>query len=77
MACFEQNRHTQISGEDSILSHYDITICNDIVRDVHCDIIMGHDVVMGAYHNVTMHTDVVRTLIYYVLLLPIMIFLFS
>ncbi len=35
--------------------HYDITIGNDVVRDVHCDIIMGHDVVMGTY--VTMHTD--------------------
>ncbi len=37
---------------------------------------MGHDV-MVAYHDVTMHTDVARTLIYYVLLHPIMIFLFS
>ncbi len=31
---------------------------------------------MGAYHDVTMYTDVARTLIYYVLLCPIMIFLF-
>ncbi len=61
------------------MTHYDITIRNDIARDVHCDIIMGDDVVMGAYHDVIMHTNIARTLIYYVLLhpWPIMIFLFS
>ncbi len=58
------------------ITHYDITIGNDVARDVHCDIIMGRAIIMGAYH-VTMHTDVARTLIYYVLLFPIMIFLFS
>ncbi len=57
------------------MTHYDITIGNDVARDVHCDIIMGHDVVMGTYHDATIHTDVARTLIYYVLLCPIMIFL--
>ncbi len=36
------------------MTHYDITIGNDIAKDVHCDIIMGHEVVMGAYHDVTM-----------------------
>ncbi len=93
MACFERNLHTQISSGDSILStifcrdhiwtlpfcsmiHYHITIGNDVARDVHCEIIMGHDVAMGTCHDVTMHTDVTRTLIY-VLLCPIMIFLFS
>ncbi len=30
-------------------THYDITIDNDIARDVQCDIIMGHDVTMGTY----------------------------
>ncbi len=44
---------------------------------VHCDIIMGHDVIVGACRDVTMHADVAMTLIYYVLLRPIMIFLFS
>ncbi len=58
------------------MTHYDITIANDVARDVHCDIIMGHDVVMGTYHDVTMQTDVTRMLTY-VLLHPIMIFLFS
>ncbi len=57
------------------LTHYDITIANDLAMDVHCDIIMGHDVVMGTY-DVTMQTDVARMLTY-VLLHPIMIFLFS
>ncbi len=59
------------------MTHYDITIGNDVARDVRCDIIMSHDVVMGTDHDVTMHTDVARTLIYYVLLRPIMIFKFS
>ncbi len=59
------------------ITHYNITIGNDVARDVHCDIIMGHDVVMGAYHYVTLHTDVARTVIYYTLLCPIMIFRFS
>ncbi len=59
------------------MTHYDITIGNDVDKDVHCDIIMGHEVVMGAYHDVTMHTDVARTLIYYALLCLNMIFLFS
>ncbi len=89
MACFEWNLHTQISGGDSVLSttfcgitlwtirfcsmtHYDISIANDVARDVHCDMIIGHDV-MGTY-GVRMHNDVTRM---YVLLYPIMIFLFS
>ncbi len=59
------------------MTHYDITIGNDIARDVHCDIIMGHDIVMGEYHDVTNHTDIVKTLLYYVLLCLIIIFLFS
>ncbi len=59
------------------MTNYDITIGNDVARDVHCEIIMSHDIVMGTYHDVTMHTDVVTTLIYYVLLNPIMTFLFS
>ncbi len=58
------------------MTHYDITIANDVARAVHCDIIMGQDVVMVTYHDVTMQTDVARMLTY-VLLHPIMIFLFS
>ncbi len=58
------------------MTHYDITIANDVAKDVHCDIIMGYDIAIDTYHYVTMHTDVARTLIY-VLLRPIMIFTFS
>ncbi len=39
------------------MTHYDITIANDVARDVHCNIIMGHGVVMGTYHDVTLQTD--------------------
>ncbi len=91
MACFEWNYNTQISGGDFILkttfswdyvpfcsiTHYDFTIGNNVARDVHHYIIMGDDIVMHIYHDVTMHTDAARTLIYYILQLPIMIFLFS
>ncbi len=59
------------------MTHYDIRIGNDVDRNVHCDIIMGHDVVIGTYHDVTMQTDVARMFIYYVLIRPIIIFLFS
>ncbi len=93
MTCFERNVHTQISSGDSVLSttfcgitlwiihfcfmtHYDITITKDVAKNVHCDIIMGNDVVMGTYHDVTMQTDVAMMLTY-LLLHPIMIFLFS
>ncbi len=59
------------------MTHYDITIGNDVARYVHCEIIMDHGIVMVTYHDVTMHTDVATVLIYYVLLCPIMICLFS
>ncbi len=59
------------------MTHYNITIGNDVARGVHYEIIMGHSIVVGTYHDVTMHTDVAMTLIYYVLLCSIMIFLFS
>ncbi len=59
------------------MTHYDITIGNDVARDIHCEIIMDHGIVMGTYYDVTMHTDVSTILIYYVLLCPNVIFLFS
>ncbi len=59
------------------MTHYHITIGNDVARDVHYEIIMGHSIVLGTYHDVTMHTDVAMTLIYYVLLCQITIFMFS
>ncbi len=59
------------------MTHYDITIGNGVAGNVHCEIIMSYGIVVGTYHDVTMHTDVAMTLIYYVLLRLIMIFLFS
>ncbi len=73
------------------MTHYDITIGNDFVRDVYydiimgsfyvqniyCDIIMGHDIIMGAYNDVTMNIIVAKTLLYQVSLCLIIIFLFS
>ncbi len=41
------------------MTHYEITIGNDVAKDVHCDIIMGHEVVMVRYHDVTMYTEFV------------------
>ncbi len=61
------------------MTHYDITIGNDIIevaRDVHCEIIMSHGIVMSTY-DVIILTDVAMTQIYHVLLRSIMIFLFS
>ncbi len=31
------------------MTHYDITIGNDVARDVHSDIIMGHDVAITSF----------------------------
>ncbi len=59
------------------ITHYDITIGNDVARDVHYEIIMGHSIVVGTYLDVRMHTYVAMIPFYYVLLCPIMIFLFS
>ncbi len=60
-----------------LLCHHDITMGNDIAKDTHCDIIMGYDVVIGTYRDVTMQNEVEMMLIYYVLLRPIMVLLFS
>ncbi len=34
------------------MTHYDITIGNDVARDVHCEIIMIYDIVMGTYRDI-------------------------
>ncbi len=52
------------------MTHYDITIGNDVARDVHYEIVMGHSIVVGTYYDVTMHTDVAMNLIYYVFATP-------
>ncbi len=74
---------TTFCGDDIVnivfcsITYYNITIGNEVTREVHCDIIMGHDVVMDTYHDVTMYNGVAWILIYNLLLCPIMIFLFT
>ncbi len=66
--------------EITIVSHYDITMGNDIARNMHCDITMGNDVArdihcditfsnyvaMCTYHGITMHNDVPMNISYYI-----------
>ncbi len=42
------------------MTHYDITIGNDVARDVHCEIIRSHGIHMDTYHDVPMPSDVTR-----------------
>ncbi len=44
----------------------EITMGNDIARDIHCDITMSNDVAMCTYHGITIHNDVAMNLFYYV-----------
>ncbi len=37
----------------TMATHYDITMGNDIARDVHCEITMGNNVAMCTYHDIT------------------------
>ncbi len=61
------------------MTHYDIIMGNDIARNVHSDVLIGHSIViaLGRCHSITVHPDVARVLMYYVLLHPIVISLFS
>ncbi len=47
------------------MTHYDITIDNDVARDVHYDIIMGPDIFMGAYHYILMFLALSFIMYYY------------
>ncbi len=65
----------------TMVTHYDITMDNDIACDVLCEITMGNDVAryihfdvtmsndiaMCTYHDITMHIDVVMNLFYYLI----------
>ncbi len=60
----------------TMATHYDITMGNDVARDmhceitmgidvarnIHCDVIMSNDVAMCTYHGITMHNDVTMNL---------------
>ncbi len=48
----------------TIATHYDITMGNDVARDIHCNVTMNNDVVMCAYHDITMHNDIAINLYY-------------
>ncbi len=39
-------------------THYDITMSDDIARDIHYDVPMSNDVAMCTYHGITMHNDI-------------------
>ncbi len=41
------------------MTHYDITMDNDVTRDAHCNITMGNVVARDIYYDVTMRNDVV------------------
>ncbi len=43
----------------TMATHYDITMGNDIARDVHCEITMGNDVVRDIHCDVTMSIHVI------------------
>ncbi len=40
------------------INQYDITMSNDVARDVHCEITMGNDVARDIYCDITMSNDV-------------------
>ncbi len=41
----------------TIATHYDITMGNDVARDVHCEITMGNDVTRDIHCDITMIND--------------------
>ncbi len=47
----------------TMVTHYDITMGNDVARDIHCDVTMSNDIAMCTYHGITMHVTRVMTLL--------------
>ncbi len=47
-------------------AHFEITMGNDVARDIHCDVTMSNDLTMSTYHGITMHNDIAMNLFYYV-----------
>ncbi len=50
----------------TMVTHYDITMGNDIDWDIHCDVTMNKDVAICISRGITMHNDVAMKLYYYV-----------
>ncbi len=46
--------------------HCEITMGIDIARDIHCDITMSNDIAMCTYHDITMHNDIAMNRFWYV-----------
>ncbi len=57
----------QASGDQSVrgVTHYDITMGDDIARDPHCDITMGNDVTREIDCDATMSNDVTMYLLWH------------
>ncbi len=61
--------HYDITMGNDIASdvHCEITMGNDVANDIHCDLIMSNDIAMCTiYHGITMHNEVDMNLFYYV-----------
>ncbi len=50
----QESRDQSVRGA----THYDITMGNDVNRDIYCDVTMSNEIAMCTYHNITMHNDV-------------------
>ncbi len=46
------------------INQYDITMGNDVARDIHCAVTMNNDIAMCTYHGITMHNDVAMNIFY-------------
>ncbi len=62
----------------TIFTHYDITMDNDVARDIHCDVTMNNDIAICTYHSITMHNGIaisillcITTLIYDITVSPV------
>ncbi len=54
-----------IQYDITMATHYDITMDNDVARDIHCDTTMSNDIGMCT-NGITMHNNVTMNLSYYV-----------
>ncbi len=76
---WRSTRPVEINQHDiTMVTHYGITMGNDVARDIHCEITMGNDIsrdiysdvtmsndaAMCTYHGITLHYDVAMNLFY-------------
>ncbi len=59
-------RPVEIFQYDITMATHDITMGNDLARDIHCDVTISNDIAMCIYHGITMHNDVSMNYFYYV-----------